>query len=247
MRPILRLCLAAFLMDMALYLTLTGIPYKALALGAGSLALGFLPMAYSLPYGASAVWAGRGTNSRDRLRVARMGLFIAALAVASLIRADRMSWVFVAPGVLGLMLAFFWPQVQATLADVTPPAKLTPTLGWFNVSWSLGKGMGYLVGGVLLSRFGFTTLFAAAAVCVVAVALVLRGVPARGAPTESRLERGGKVPRSGRLLPLRPGGEPSLPSPSGGQSLHHPQEDSAQDRRPPTRSRTMAAGQCGLG
>ena len=70
--PILiRLCVAAFLADMALYLVMTGAPYKALALGAGPLALGFLPVARALPYSLTTIWAGGLTEGKERLRLAR--------------------------------------------------------------------------------------------------------------------------------------------------------------------------------
>lgn len=56
------LLLAAFLADMALYLLMTGAPYRLVALGAGPLALGLLPAARGLPYSLTTVWAGSLTE-----------------------------------------------------------------------------------------------------------------------------------------------------------------------------------------
>lgn len=181
MNPYVRLCLAAFGMDMALYLTMTGVPYKALHLGAGPLLLGFLPLAYSLPYTAVVAWAGRHIDRGDRLRVARRSLFLGSAAIAGLAAAGRMPWVFAGPALLGGALAFFWPAMQATFADVArrdpDSAGVARSLGWFNISWSSGKGLGYLGGGFILAAFGFTALFLAAACLVLVVVLLIRSLP----------------------------------------------------------------------
>jgi MFS family permease len=203
MSPVLRICLAAFAMDLALYLMLTGVPYRALALGAGSLALGLLPAAYSLPYAGTAALAGRLTEGADRLRVARRLLPVTALAMLALTRAEHLAWVYVAPAVAGVTLAFYWPSLMGTLADLSEPRRLTRHLGWFNISWSLGKSFGFLVGGALLAAAGFASLFGAAAGAVVGVFVLLLGLP-RG--TRSAPERGAPAetvalpPNQGALL-----------------------------------------------
>jgi hypothetical protein len=51
--------------------------------------------------------------------------------------------------VLGLGLGFFWSPLQAAVADRTAPGGLSAAISSFNVSWSLGKGTGLLVGGAL--------------------------------------------------------------------------------------------------
>ena len=187
MSPVLRICLAAFAMDFALYLMLTGVPYRALALGAGAIALGALPAAYSLPYAGTAALAGRLTEGVDRLRLARRLLPVTALAMLVLTRADHLVWVYVAPAVAGVTLAFYWPSLMGTLADLSEPLRLTRHLGWFNVSWSTGKSFGFLVGGALLAGLGFGSLFGAGALAVIVVSLLLLGLPrgthpAGGAP-----------------------------------------------------------------
>jgi MFS family permease len=189
--PLARLCIAAFLADMALYLTMTGAPYKALALGAGPVVLGLLPAARALPYSLSTVWAGGLTEGRERLRLARWSLVVGGLAVAALIVAPGIGALFVVLAILGTALAFFWPAVQATLADIADRETVHGHLGWFNVAWSLGKGSGFLVGGFLLAGLGFAAVFAASAGAVLVVAalvttLRVRPVPASvGGPTEA--------------------------------------------------------------
>ena len=212
--PLARLCLAAFLADTALYLTMTGAPYKALALGAGPVILGLLPAARALPYSLSTVWAGGRTEGRERLSLARVTLLVAAAAVAALVFLPGLVALFLLLAVLGTGLAFFWPAIQATLADEAGHGAVTGSLGWFNISWSSGKAAGFLVGGALLARFGFPALFTTSAVALLAVVLLLtsfrpRRPQATGPRQDNARPRGGP-PGAGSpppAEPLRPGGE----------------------------------------
>ncbi len=184
--PLARLCIAAFLADMALYLTMTGAPYKALALGAGPLVLGLLPAARALPYSLSTVWAGGLTEGRERLRLARWSLVVGGLAVAALILAPGIGPLFAVLAVLGTALAFFWPAVQATLADIADRETVHGHLGWFNVAWSLGKGCGFLAGGFLLAGLGFAAVFAASAGALLVVAALVTTLRVRPLTASAR-------------------------------------------------------------
>lgn len=101
-----------------------------------------------------------------------MGLILAAVAAGWLAWAGGIPWVFIALAVVGAMLAFFWPALQATLADRTSERGLATGLALFNIAWSAGKGMGFLVG-VLLAHFGFSTLFIGAAGALVGAAVLV--------------------------------------------------------------------------
>lgn len=177
--PLVRMCAAAFLADMALYLVMTGAPYKALALGAGPMILGLLPMARALPYSLSTVWAGGLTEGEDRLRLGRFSLLAAAAAALALAFIPGLGGLFVMLAVIGAALAFFWPAIQAALADLAGRGRVTGNLGWFNIAWSSGKSAGFLIGGLLLSGFGFTALFSAAAVALLAVAFIVTALRVR--------------------------------------------------------------------
>ncbi len=187
--PLALLCAAAFLADLALYLTMTGAPYKALALGAGPLVLGLIPVARALPYSLSTVGAGAFTERGERLRAARVSLVAAAAAVAALIVVPGLAGIFTVLAILGVAFAFFWPAVQARLADLARHGEVTANLGWFNVAWSSGKATGFLLGGLLLAGLGFGAVFAASALAVAAVAVL---VWLLRAPSEAS-DRGGGV------------------------------------------------------
>ena len=176
-RSHLRLGAAAFLADMSLYLIMTGVPYLVLAFGAGAVALGLVPVARGVPYSLSTIWAGQLSERGDRLRVARITLLVAIIAAVAFVFVRSIAALFGLLVVLGFTFAFYWPAVQAALADLGARG-VTRSLGWFNMAWSSGKATGFVLGGALLSGFGFPALFMAAALGILGVfALVALPVP----------------------------------------------------------------------
>jgi len=206
---LLKLCAAAFLADLALYLTMTGVPYKAIALGAGPMILGLLPAARALPYSLTTVGAGSRSEVGTRLRRARLTLVAGAVAAAGLLAVPTLPWIFGLLAVIGVALAFFWPALQAELADMAGEGPMGGNLGWFNIAWSTGKSCGFLVGGVLLAGLGFPALFAAAGCSLLAVAWLVRTLPAG--------EGSSRTP--GRTIPPAEGTmpEPAEPRPAAGR------------------------------
>ena len=174
-RPLLRLGLAAFLADMSMYLMMTGVPYRALAFGAGAFALGLIPVARGVPYSLSTVWAGQLTERGDRLRAARITVVTAVLAAIALVFVSNLGGIFALLILLGFAMAFYWPAVQAALADLGAQG-VARSLGWFNMAWSSGKAIGFFLGGAILAGFGFSALFLAAALGLCGV-LALIAVP----------------------------------------------------------------------
>lgn len=48
----------------------------------------------------------------------------------------------------GLASGAFWPSLQASLADSTPPERLSKVLGVFNIAWTGGQTIGMLMAGL---------------------------------------------------------------------------------------------------
>ena len=174
-RPLLRLGVAAFLADLSMYLIMTGVPYRALAFGAGALALGLIPVARGIPYSISTIWAGQLTEGGDRLRAARITVVTAVLAAIAFVLVRNLGGIFGLLVVLGFAMAFYWPAVQAALADLEPHG-VARSLGWFNMAWSAGKATGFVAGGAILAGLGFPALFLTAALGLCGV-LALIAVP----------------------------------------------------------------------
>jgi MFS family permease len=174
--PLARLLAASFLMDGSLYLILTAVPLKAVSLQAGPFVLGLLPVLSSGVYIVSALFFGRLSDRVSRTRMCRLGAWIRALSAIGLTQARSVPALLAWMPVLGIASALFWPGLQAAIGEAYPERDLGRNLGAFNISWSGGKMLGFLCGGVIMASAGFAPALLLAAG---ATALAALFVPAR--------------------------------------------------------------------
>lgn len=154
-----RLFGVAFLADFQLYLIYTALPFKALQLGAGPFELGAIAALSTGSYAILASIFGRLSDRLPRMQLARVSCvgFIVACIGFTLAPDLRVLYLF-APFAGGSM-APFWPSVQAAVADYARTGTLERQLGRFNLSWSSGKAVGFLVGGSLVAASGSAATF----------------------------------------------------------------------------------------
>jgi Major Facilitator Superfamily len=166
-------------MDYTIYIALSLAPLLSEQWGAEPIELGILPVAWAVSYSATAVLGGRLSDRVSRTSLARAGLAIIVLTFVCLSRASQVWHFYVGLPFIAFGMAFFWPALQAAIADESSPDTLSRNLGWFNIAWSTGKGLGVLTGGILLGVLGRNGFLAAAAVGALLV-FVMPRVP-RGA------------------------------------------------------------------
>jgi MFS family permease len=191
MGRVLRYVALGGVMDFTIYVALSLVPLLAERWGAGSLALGLIPVAWGVTYSATAVLGGRISDRISRTFLARIGLLLIVLACVLFSRATSATyvWLFYAGvPIVALGMSLFWPALQAAIADESRPDTLNRNLGWFNVSWSLGKGLGVLTGGLLLTVLGSDGFLVAAGIGV-ALFVVMPNVP-KGAARGTELAAG---------------------------------------------------------
>ncbi len=132
----------------------TAVPFEALRLGADPLQMGVLAALSPGTYAVLVLAGGRWSDRAPRLALARascIGLVGACLALGM---ADSLPRLMVAAPLVGASMSLFWPSVQASIADRSSATTLERNLGRFNLSWSVGKGSGFLLGGTLLAAIG---------------------------------------------------------------------------------------------
>jgi MFS family permease len=167
------------------------VPFKALRLGADPLALGGLAAASTGTYALLAVLFGRLSDRVPRMQLARASCVGLVVACIGLTVATRVSHLLLCIPLVGGSLSLFWPSVQASVADRSDLQQLQTHLGRFNLSWSTGKGTGFLLGGLLVTTFGAASTFTVAA-CIAFVIFVLlpqSGAEAHGGPIDALLHR----------------------------------------------------------
>jgi MFS family permease len=164
---------SAAAMDGGFFMIMTAMPFKVLALGGGALELGLVPAIGAIAYVICAPLTGHWSDRAGRTRLCLAG---GLTLIACAVLAYRATTV---PALLGLQLlmglgkALYWPVVQSTLGDITRAADRIRVLGRFNVAWSGGKTLGFLLGGLLLDRFGFRAVFLTGAASVALAFLAL--------------------------------------------------------------------------
>ncbi len=171
-------------MDLAIYIALSLVPLLAERAGAGSVALGVIPVTWGAGYAATALLGGRISDRVSRTALMRLGLGLVAATCLAFRLGTRLWHFYAGLPVIALGMAFFWPALQAAIADESTPRTLGRHLGWFNVTWSAGKGFGVLGGGLLVGtagRDGFLVAGGIAAVLLFLSPRVPRG-GGRGAP-----------------------------------------------------------------
>jgi len=157
-----RLFSSAFFMDAGFFLVLAAIPYKVLSLGGGPVMLGLVPAVSSLSYIFLTLATGRLSDHIGRYRLTRYGnlAFVAFSALA--FQAPTLPRFLLVMPLLGLGASLYWPVIQAAVGDLSGGRKtLERNIGRFNVSWSAGKTLGYIAGGMLLAHYDFRSTFLA--------------------------------------------------------------------------------------
>lgn len=149
-----RFGVAAFAADFTFYLTYTAVPLKAIALGGGPIILGLLPALSSSVYIVSALLFGNLARSGRRMKMARLGVILLILGALLLRLAPRVAFLFAFLPIVPLGAALFWPAIQAELGHRGASSSLGRRIGWFNVSWSFGKMVGFLAAGHLAESLG---------------------------------------------------------------------------------------------
>ena len=180
----MRYVLVGAVMDFTIYIALSLAPLLAERHGAGPRELGILPASWAVAYSLTAVFGGRLSDRISRTALARAGVLLVVVACLWFARADRIWHFWAGMPFIALGMASFWPALQAAIADESTPATLWGNLGWFNIAWSAGKGLGILAGGILLEALDRNGFFVAAAVGVLLMFVmprVARG-GGRGAP-----------------------------------------------------------------
>ncbi len=73
-------------------------------------------------------------------------------------------------------MSLTWPALEATVSEGEPPGRLQRHIGLYNVIWSAGGAVAYFVGGAMMERLGYRSIFlvpAAIHACQFVLALAL--------------------------------------------------------------------------
>jgi MFS family permease len=177
-----RYCLAGFLYDWLAFVFGTVVPIRAKEFGASATQLAILQAAQAMVYVLICLVMGRLSDRISRSWLARAGAAGAIVACLLLTRAGTLAGLLLVAPVMGLAAGVYWPGAQGAIGAEAEPARLERALGTFNVTWSIGKSLGFAMAGWLVASQGHVhTLWIAAAVAVPIILIYPRDVRSHAA------------------------------------------------------------------
>lgn len=164
--------ISAFLADLALGAVLLSLPLLLIyKFGTDSLILGFFGALGSLVYSAGVIAAGPLSDrfNRKTLIISGCALFIAAYSIIPYLK--NLTQVFIVYIFASFSMSMFWPTIQSWLSQGIDRDKLIRSLTGFNVCWSAGLTIGFLLAGILFSMDERTPFIFG--VCLVGIIVLL--------------------------------------------------------------------------
>jgi EmrB/QacA subfamily drug resistance transporter len=192
---LISLLLAAFAINLDTTIVNVALPSLVRELNASTSQLQWVVDAYSLVFAALLLAAGSLSD-----RVGRKGVLLAGLAVFGLASiagglTATAGQLIVARAVMGLGAALIFPATLSLISNVfVERAERARAIGLWGATAGVAIAIGPIVGGWLLERFSWSSIFfAMAPVAAVAAALVARYVPTSRDPHAPRADRPGLV------------------------------------------------------
>ena len=135
------------------------IPLYAEGFGASYIDLGFIGMVYALPYAILAGVIGFITDILGRGKFFLIGVLSCILTAPLFILSSNVSDIILVRIFGGVAYAFLWPTVEAILSETSSIKERVKVIGEYSFSWALGFLVGPFIGGFILEKYSFITLF----------------------------------------------------------------------------------------
>ncbi|HUV33699.1 MAG TPA: MFS transporter, partial [Candidatus Desulfaltia sp.] len=148
------------------------LPVYAASIGASYVDLGLLGAVGNIVYTVFTLMTGLLLDRFERLRLYTVYAFMGALILGFFTLADDLPRLVFARALMGVASASFWVSASTLTADISPPERLTQSMGRYNLSWITGFAIGPYLGGLVSSNLGFNTLFLCTASLMVASGLL---------------------------------------------------------------------------
>jgi MFS family permease len=126
------------------------LPVYAASIGASYVDLGLMGAVGNVVYTVFTLLTGL-LDRYERLRLYTGYAFMGALILASFTLAGDIPRLLIARALMGVASASFWVSASTLTADISPPERLTQSMGRYNLSWITGFAVGPYLGGLISS------------------------------------------------------------------------------------------------
>ncbi len=156
--------LASFLYQASLNIYGPFLPVFAATLGASYLQIGIIGLAGSLVQVPTSVVFGRFSERLPVKRLMWLACVLAASTVALLSLVQNVAEIVGLLFLVGLGSGMFWPTTDALVSEVAVSQPREKVLGRYSASWGTGLLVGPLLGGYVVTYFGYRGVFLVSAV-----------------------------------------------------------------------------------
>jgi MFS transporter, DHA1 family, multidrug resistance protein len=164
-----------------IFLTATGLgtasfmlPVYATSLGANYIDLGLMGALRNVVYTVMTLTVGYLLDRFERIRIYVGFMFVGVAVVALFGLMTEVALLIAWSSLLGLVSAAFWVTASTLTANISPPERLSQSMGRYNLSWIIGFVVGPTAGGYIVGAYGYQVLFLClSAVIVTSIAIIL--------------------------------------------------------------------------
>lgn len=143
------------------------LPVYASYIGADYVSLGLIGAVGNIVYTVITLLTGFLLDRVDRVRFYKVSTFFGAGTLLLFAFAGDVTKLLICRGLLGVASGAFWVTASTLTADISPPERLTQSMGRYNLAWVLGFAFGPYIGGVISARLGFPSMFSLTSVFLV--------------------------------------------------------------------------------
>ncbi|MBO0715481.1 MAG: MFS transporter, partial [Acidimicrobiales bacterium] len=187
---LLGLCLAAYVISLDVTIVNVALPTLVRRLGVSSTGLQWVVDAYNLVFAAAVLAAGSLSDRLGRKGTLLAGLTVFALASWAGAFSGNEAELVVARAAMGLGAALMFPSTLSLLVNVfVERGQRAKAIGLWGATTGIGIATGPIVGGWLLERFWWGSIFAFLAVVAMAIAAMIAwAVPTSRDPRAPRTD-----------------------------------------------------------
>ena len=128
------------------------LPLFAISLGAGNITLGAIGTSASIVYVSAVLFTARLSDRIPKNLQSGAGAILFGITLCMFPFVPKLAWVFPLVFCYIIGLALIWPSLESALARFVTGKQLAMSSGWYNVSWSSGATIGYLLGGYVYAH-----------------------------------------------------------------------------------------------
>ncbi|MCB1388519.1 MAG: MFS transporter [Rhodobacteraceae bacterium] len=162
------------------------LPDIARAFGAPMSGVQWIVIAYLLAVTALIVTAGRLGDLYGRARLLQVGTLVFGAAAAGASVASGLGWLIALRGAQGAGAAVMMALTMAAVGDLVPRERTGRAMGLLATVSAVGTALGPSLGGVLVARWGWPSVFVASATAAGIALVALRAFVPHGAQIRGR-------------------------------------------------------------